>query len=933
VLQSGGDRDSFVGRELELGLLTDAWGRTQKDRPCLVVVEGPAGIGKTALVDAFLERVGTVSALRASGEETEAGLAFGVLEQLLGSAPDADGSDPGLLAKLRSDQRGSMEPMVAGAGLVETLSELQRSGPVVAVVDDVQWADRPSLLALIFALRRLSVDRVMAVLLVRDAVAPDLPEGLRRLLASDHAARLVLAGLSRDELCTLSGLLADTPLTPRAADRLLTHTAGNPLHARALLDELPLAAFEDPHVPLPAPRSFALLVHGRLARCCAATRDLVAAASVLGRRCRLHLARDLASVDDPLAALDEAVASGLLVETQTAQPAPMVEFPHPLVRSAVYQQLGASQRTALHLRAAELSGDEQVRLGHRFHATTGPDDELAQALADFGHRRMLAGDWGTAAEQLAAAAAVATGRADEEQLTAESIDCQLMAGGLADLPGQTARLLTFQDTGWRNYALARLALATGRLDAAQARLEQAWERCDTEADRGLAARVAAQLAWLFVARDRGPEAVDWSRTARERAGDSRPNDISRLIEVVALNMAGKAADGHALVDGLPDAARASVTDLDGLLGRVRQRSWHDDLDAAHRDLIAVVDAAQSRSMTFRLAASAMLGEVEFRLGRWDEARIHGSLAVSLAVDGEQAWLVSICDSVASFVPAARGQWDEAQAHVEAAAAQIMDPGHVLAACYMAGARAQLAAARNEPEQVIDALRPLQARGPSSSVFEPSIYPSWQDLLVEALVAVGRLDEAETVLAPFEARAAERQRHSAIAAAARARGRLLAAQRREAEAEAAFLDGLEHVRQVDMPFERGLLELATGAFLRRTGRRAAATEHLREAATLLGRLGARPYLERCDRELAACGTEGTAARAAPPRIHGSSLTHQEFAVAHLAAQGMTNRQIAGELVISVKTVEYHLSHVYTKLQVSSRVQMARELDDGGGTGEN
>src|SRR4029453_7799522 len=145
---------------------------------------------------------------------------------------------------------------------------------------------------------------------------------------------------------------------------------------------------------------------------------------------------------------------------QPTQPAQMVEFPHPLVRSAVYQQLGASQRTALHLRAAELAGDEQARLGHRFQAATGPAAELAQDLADFGHRRMLTGDWGTAGEQLAAAAAVATDRDDEEQLTAEAIECQLMAGGLADLPGQTARLHTFQDTGWRNYVLARLAIAT-----------------------------------------------------------------------------------------------------------------------------------------------------------------------------------------------------------------------------------------------------------------------------------------------------------------------------------------------------------------------------------------------------------------------------------------------------------------------------------------
>jgi DNA-binding CsgD family transcriptional regulator len=938
VAQRTGGRGSFVGREAELARLAEAWRRAQQDRPCLAVVEGPGGIGKTALVDAFLESVvgGSGCALRASGEETESGLAFGVLDQLLGSVSARGGGrgGTGLLAALRGEDRGAIEPMTAGAGLLDALGELQRSGPVIAVVDDVQWADGPSLQALVFALRRLAVDRVMVVLMVRDVAVPDLPEGLRRLLASDHATRVTLPGLSADEIRTLSGMVTGTPLSLRAAERLQAHTAGNALHTRAMLDELPVAAFEDPHVPLPAPRSFALLVHARLARCRAGTRDLVAAASVLGGRCKLHAASDLAAVDDALEALDEATASGLLVELPATQPVPVVAFPHPLVRSAVDQQLGARRRTALHLRAADLAGDERTRLGHRFQAVTGPDAALAADLAAFGRRRRLAGDWATAGEQLAAAAAVATERADEEQLTAEAIDCQLMAGGLGDLTGPTARLHTFDDTGWRNYVLARLALATGRLDEAQALFEQAWERC--ESDPGLAARVAGQLAWLFVARDRGGDAVRWIRKAREQTGDGQPTDISRLIEVVARSMTGEASDGLALLDDLPDAAHATVADLDGLLGRVRLRSWHDDLDAAHRDLVAVVDAAQSRSMTFRLAACAMLAEVEFRLGRWDEARVHGLLAVSLAVDGEQTWLTSICDSVASFVPAVRGQWAQAEAHVDAAAARIMDPGHVLAACYLAGARAQLAAARNEPEQVIDALRPMQERDPTSSVFEPSIYPSWQDLLVEALVAVGRLDEAEAVLGPFAERAAERRRHSAIAAAARARGRLLAARREEADAEAAFHEGIDHARQVDMPFELGLLELATGAFLRRAGRRSAAADHLREAAATFGRLGARPYLERCDRELAACGTEGGPVRAATPGAHGPSLTPQEFAVAHLAAQGRTNRQIAVELVISVKTVEYHLSHVYTKLQVSTRVQMARVLgrsDESRGNGRD
>lgn len=907
---------SFVGRDAELGELSRLLDRARDHVPGFVVIQGPAGIGKTALVGRFLDGADDARILRASGEESEADLAFGVLDQLV----HGSGRPPPDAAAERCDQGDEphevdkTDPLTSGARFLEVLSELERPGPVIVAVDDAHWADSLSLLALTFAIRRLSKDRVLVVVTLRDADDVALPGGFRRLLTGELAHRLLLSGLGSGDLRRLSADLVGEALSPRAAARLRDHTAGNPLHARALLEQLPVTAFQSAQAPLPAPRSVGLLVVGRLAACDDETRQFVAAASVLGRRCTLHLAADVAAVDDPLLALDEATEAGLLVEDP---PSRMVAFPHPLLCAAVYQHLGAAERTRLHRRAAEAVDDERMRLRHRVRAATGPDLALARKLAAFA-RRQTQSDRSACGEYLAAAAELAPGTPEGEQCAAEAIDCQLMTGDVGDLAGRAAQLRTFRATAWRNYVLARLALVAGRLEEAESLLHDAWRRCESDTDPSPAARIAGELAWIYVARDRGHDAVIWNERALDLAGEHGTTDLSHMIHLVSLNMTGRIGEHLTALSGLPDAAVASVTELDALLGRALLHTWSEDLDAAYRDATGLL-AAAGRSITFELTASIVLGRVEYLLGRWDDAVAHTGLTVSLAVDADHGWLAPICHALASLVPSARGQWEQASDHVETAA-RIVHPGHVIATSWIASARAHLAAARNDHTAVIDALRPLLDRGPESAVFDPGALIRWQDLLTDALAAEGQHGEAEAVLKPFEARAAADQRHSAIVAAARARGTLLSARHEFDDALAAFERGLDHVKRVDMPFDRARLDLAAGSCLRRAGRRNAAAAHLRQASTAFACLAAGPYLERSDRELAACGARHTT----PAHSTQPALTPQELAVARLVTHGMTNKQIARELVISSKTVEYHLSHIYAKLQVSSRVQLARRL---------
>ncbi len=207
----------------------------------------------------------------------------------------------------------------------------------------------------------------------------------------------------------------------------------------------------------------------------------------------------------------------------------------------------------------------------------------------------------------------------------------------------------------------------------------------------------------------------------------------------------------------------------------------------------------------------------------------------------------------------------------------------------------------------------------AGVDESGFWP-WQDVFADALVSAGRLDEAEVFLAPHEEFAAARGRWSAVARLARVRGRWEAARGRLPEAEAAFGRAAESSEGVVAPFDRALLDLAHGQVLRRAGQRRAAAKRLSAARERFVTLRARPYVERCEQESAACGL----APAKRSGVDPSRLTAQELAVARLVAVGMSNRHVASELFISIKTVQFHLTHVYAKLGVSSRAELASQF---------
>src|SRR5215218_2194273 len=907
--------EGFVGRPTELAFLRERLEEVRRGTARVILLEGAAGVGKTALLRELLAGTDHLRMLWASGEELEAGLAYGVIGQLVA---DATTPPPDSLASLglRGDDA---DPLRVGTAVIDLLGRLQATGPVVLAVDDLHWVDQPSLHALVLALRRLRAERVLALLSVRDDRKELLPAGLHRLVAGAAGARLRLGGLSVDELRTLGVALGAGRLSRRTAVRLREHTDGNPRHAGALLEELPAEVLRQNAQPLPAPRSFRMLLSARRAACPPNAERLVEAAAVLGARCPLALAASLAMLDDPLVALEQAIAAGLLEERPTATTR-MVSFPHPLIRAAVYHDLGPARRAALHACAARLPFGEPAALRHRVAAAGGPDPALTSEVAELARRQAAAGAWTAAADNLLAAARLAGTPAERERLVVEAVDHLLLGGSAAEPAALTEEVATFADAARRDYVLARLAAVGGRHADAERLLLGSLARGDLGDDRELATGILGQLALHSLVRARGRQAVAWARRALARRPDGPMRGNLLDLLTIGLVISGRVPEALIRTAGLqsPAAARA-LGGLDGWIGRGLARMWSDDLVGAHRDLTAALAGYRRHRMPlpWGVIAQTVLAEVDYRLGAWDDASRHAEQAVSLVEDCDELWLMPFVHAVAAFPLASRGAREPAAAHAAAAARYLRVIDAESSIAWVAAAQAMVALADGDDQRVVAALEPLRRLPAGTAVDEPAWYP-WRALCAEALAGLGCWAEADAVLAPLEAIGAARGLRSALAAAACARGTLEAARNHAGRAELAFRAGLEHAAVLSAPFDHALLNLAYGRFLRRAGRHRDAVRQLEAARQRLARLDARPYLERCQQELAGCDHHGSSRNGTGPR---GALTPQELAVARLVAAGRTNRQAAAELVVSVKTIEYHLGNAYAKLGVTSRTQLA------------
>lgn len=918
------DAEVFVGRRAELDNLRAALDQARQGNPQIVVLQGPGGIGKTTLLDRFLNQESDLTVLRVSGEQWENLLPYGLLDQLARVAGNVGLLLPG------ADASAAEQPITVGSRLLDLWSELQDERVVVTVIDDAHWADVDSLRALLFAVRRLITDRVMVVVALRDLQSSSIPEGLRRMAAGPTGRVISLNPLRVNEIAQLASKLGAESLPAGTAERLHRHTEGNPLYLRAVINETPTDAWRQWEPALPAPREFTAGVIRRMEACPPEVQSFIEAGSVLGLHFALQTAADLSEVSDPLAVVDVASSAGILSTTSGPQLVD-VKFSHPMTRAAVYDQLPLARRAALHAGAARLVEDEPESLQHRVAAARGPDPTLVADLESYATREASRGAWASAASTLAVISRLSPSESVRQQLLVRAVDAMVAGGDLVRAKPFVAEIAGFAPSARRDATLGHLAILDGNPAEAEKQLRAAWINLDKTLEPDLPASLAQRNALHSMGRLRPLDMIEWAQQAITLGSPDQPERAdAHAILGIGLGLVGRADEGLAIHESVLSTTSSPGRGSNGLAVRMANgwlRLATDDFAAAATGLSEAAPAAL-RAGSYRVAVYAFtwLARAHFHLGAWDEAIVDADRAVTLLSETEHEWLRPLVHWMAAAVPAARGDWATADQHAAAAAAG--NAAYELMLLCGGMAKAQVAAAHGDHGGVLESLEPVLTLMPRQGIEEPGFW-SWQHLYVDALTGTGRLAEAEAFLGPREDLAARRNHRSTMARLARSRGRLASAVGDAAGAIAAFEFGAQQLQQLPLPFEKAQLELAWGQALRRTGQRRIAAERLRTAGEIFAALGAQPFLERTERELMASGLAPARRKDYDP----NRLTPHELAVANLVGKGMSNRQIAAEIMVSIKTVQAHLTKIYAKVGVASRAELAARIHQDGSPATN
>lgn len=881
------ERAGCVGREAELAELARRLGAARTQGADAVLVLGEPGLGKTAVlreVAVRAEQHGT-AVLRACAARWETDTAGAVLRQLLQDEPAAD-------------------PTAAGDRLAEAIVAALETRPTAAgaviLVDDADQADMFSLQAITSALRRHRGMPVLVVLAARHATAA---------LAALVTVSVRIEGLDVGAVAELA-VLRGRVLHPAMAEQLTRHTAGNPRDVLALLDEVAPATWARPDAPLPAPHHIAAGVADQLHRCGQDARALLEALAVLGQA-PLGTAARLAGLDEPLAALDGAERSGLLPSLLDDQ----LGLRDPLVAAAVLEQMGVRRAAEAHRRAADIVDDPAVRLRHLVAATLVPDADLADEVERLARRRGSQGAWAEAAQLFRDASRLTIDEVTREDRLIRSVDALVAAGDGIGAAALVPTLESLRETPLRNAVLAYLAIVRGRATEAEVRLRRAGDIVNADREPEVAALIAQRHVLHALARCRGTELVEWADRAVALAGRESAVGVEAVaIRGLGLAIAGRTAEAATAYDAAERLVGHGAQAQRVSMGRGWLSVLSDEPDDARRRLEAVTDAGPlGGSARISLWALGWLARVQLLTGEWDQALHSVAEGRALAADSGIVLATPLLEWTAAQVHVLRG--DDEAAHESARAADAATQGYEIMQVPALLARAQIAEAASDHAAVCRLLEPLTRAEPGTALGEPSFWP-WADLYATSLIHDGRLAEADAFLRPHEHRARTEGHRSPSARLGAARAHLHAAAGEIEEAQRAFEESLALLDGLPLRYDRARITLAYGQTLRRAGRRRDAAAVLGTARDLWEALRATAIVDRCERELKAGGVR-PARGARPPE----TLTPQEETVAELVASGLANREVAARLFVSPKTVQYHLTRIYSKLGVRSRTELA------------
>ena len=668
-------------------------------------------------------------------------------------------------------------------------------------------------------------------------------------------------------------------------------------------------------------RSVAAVVGEHLRGLPGETRVILEMLSVLNLRMPMALLGHAAGVGSPSAAIEPAVACGL-VDWWPEEPTCPVQVRHRLVRDAIYGGITATRRRALHARAATVVS-RSASWEHRVAAVDRPDEPLAAELERLAAGELADGRLALAATRLRWAADISPARADRERRLLTAAMHLMLAEesrGLALRPA----VLDSAACPLRSCVLGTMAFSGGQLREAEQWFSDALAQARDDPDsQPLAARIAGRLAGIYVLLGAGEQAMTLARQALgtgclDAAAASRTRT---LVAIGAAQVAGPDAGLAELRHLDADPARVDLADVDGLAFRGVFRLLAGDLNPAIRDLTASLKLARRGATLIQGQRSYFyLALAQYLAGAWDDALLAAEQGFSAAAIHSRHYDLPLMHLAAGCVPAGRGAADESERHARLAeqAAASLDYGQER--LYAAMARALVCQASGDYLGMADALGPwqddstLDGRSRAYAVL-------WRPLLAEGLIGSGQLDQAAVVVGRL--RADSGQVSYLRSALAWLEG-WLAEQRGAPEQAGEIYQRGEDTASTHSPVHMARLLLAHGRLLRRTGQRRPAVELLRRAKDLYRSLGAEPFIAQTEEELAACHLPGYPVKKQQSVL---ALTSRETEVAHLVEKGLSNPEIAAELFISRKAVEYHLGNIYAKCGLSGRQELRRFVEQG------
>jgi DNA-binding CsgD family transcriptional regulator len=928
-----------VGRDAEIAEIW-AFLSAAAGGPSALIVTGDAGIGKTVVWRHVLQVAGRSSrVLSCRPTAAERPLAFSALDDLFGDVAGEvlpalagprkralevallrDPSPEPVSAGLPEAGRPLPERRVLARGILDALRILSVSAPLMIAVDDARWLDRPSAGVLEFCFRRLRDEPVSILLTCR--TDDTVPLGLDHALPPDRLGHVRLGPLSLGAIGEILRSRQGTVLPRYALTRLYDACGGNPFYAlecaRALYGHPEMSLTNE---PIPLPHSLGGLVQRRVRRLTPEVRwvsQLIAASS--DRRERLI--RAACGDEESWAVIDQAIDEGLI-----ERDGEVLRFTHPLLQSALYSDMPLNRRRQVHQQLSAAAEDVEERAWHLALAADRPSEEIAGILDGAARHAASRGapeDAATIAEQAVRLTPAGRPEAARER-TVQAADYHFRAGGMVRSRELIQSALTACPAGsLRASLLVRLATVHYHMSGWPL-AEQTFRQAAREApdDPALCAHAEQELAFARAVAGDLPAALHWAKVSlrsAERAADPRlmAHSLARIAVFQFLQGHGVRRD---LLDGAEALDASAGEEPTGRLplfsphlGRGLVLKWCDQLDEARLRLAnqhrQALEGGNEASIPFLLYH---FSELECWAGNWTAAEEYALEGRRVAQESGQRTMTPATLYCLALVSAHRGQVGQARDLASQALGLCEQTGNIPLTSLVLSVLGFIALSLDDYQAAVSHLGRLADATAAFGLGEPGVVKFLPDE-IEALAALGQVDRAWSFTRQLEARGKSLGRRWALATAARCRAHLAAIDGDLQGARAACDQALSQHQMLPMPFELARTLLVNGMIERRAKHKAAARESLGQALGIFEHLGAPLWMGKARRELSKIATH--------PAVDG--LTETEHRMAALIARGQTNRQIAAAMFITENTVQTHIRHIFQKLGVKSRTELAARV---------